>query len=61
MATTEEFMSEFSALLKKYRARMTVEDRWMGYSECGSDLHMVIEFEDWEMKEVDLGEIFDPE
>lgn len=55
----EKFMVELKTLFIKYGAEITVKDEWMGYSECGEDLHVYIE-SDCFLEDIDLGDSFDP-
>ena len=41
-----KFEVELKALLEKYKAEITIEDYWTGYSECGRDPHIVFELKD---------------
>ena len=52
-----EFIKEFRALLSKYNVTFTAVDHWSGYSECGSDVRMTVEFssDDWQVEDIDLG------
>lgn len=59
--TRQEFLKELQALLKKYDAEIVTEDHWKGYAECGRDVRMTIQFEDWHIEEIDLGEYVDAE
>ena len=50
------FMVEFEALLRKHLATINANDHWTGYPECGRDVRMVVEFDDWRVGEIDLGD-----
>ena len=49
------FVKELRALLKKYKVNITANDYWEGRPECGQDIKIAVEFDDWEMKDIDLG------
>jgi hypothetical protein len=51
----DNFLVELRALLAKYDAEIRAEDHWEGYSECGEDVRMTVEFKDYQMKDIDLG------
>jgi hypothetical protein len=38
-----EFMGKLDALLREYGARISAEDHWQGYAECGSDVRITID------------------
>jgi hypothetical protein len=61
---TDNFMTELHALLREYKAEITAEDHWKGYSECGRDIRMTVYIDGQydkdgttisEMTEIDLG------
>jgi hypothetical protein len=53
--TRNKFIAELHVLLKKYAAEIKAEDHWQGYAECGEDVRMTVEFNDWKIDEIDLG------
>lgn len=54
-----QFLKELKELLKKYEATLSSDDHWMGYAECGQDVRMTIEFEDYSIEDIDLGGYYD--
>ena len=50
-----EFLSELHALLKKYKAEIVCSDHWSGYAECGEDVRMTVEFDDYTIDDIDFG------
>jgi len=59
MTTEEMFKKELSELLRKYDCALSAEDHWQGYAECGEDVRMTVEFNDYRLSDVDLGRYFD--
>lgn len=57
----KNFLNDLKALLGKYDAEIVVEDHWTGYAECGQDVRMTVEFENWKMEDLDLGRYVDKE
>ena len=57
----EEFINELQLLLEEFDCYITAEDHWQGYPECGQDVRMTVEFEDWEVGEINLGTHIDKE
>jgi hypothetical protein len=51
----KKFMEEFHELLVKYGAEITADDHWTGYSECGQDVRMTVEFNNYLTEDIDLG------
>jgi len=56
-----DFIKELQDLLKKYNAEITAADHWTGYAECGQDVRMTVEFNNWEISDIDLGRYIDKE
>jgi hypothetical protein len=54
-----KFINDLEDLLEKYNAEITAEDHWTGYSEAGEDVRMTVEFNDYKMKDIDLGRYID--
>jgi hypothetical protein len=54
----KSFMFELTALLEKYECNLSAKDHWTGYAECGEDVRMEVEFEDWKVEDIDLGTSF---
>lgn len=50
-----EFLKKLHSLLKEFDAEITAEDHWIGYAECGEDIRMTIEFNDRQIKDIDIG------
>jgi IS1 family transposase len=49
MNTPLKFLEDLKALLEKYKLEITCDDHWKGYSECGEDLRITLEFYDYSM------------
>ena len=58
--TEAQFRTELKALLKKWGAKLTAEDHWQGYAECGEDVRITVDLP-WPLEDVDLGSYFDGE
>ena len=56
-----EFVKELQSLLLKYGAEIKAEDHWIGYAECGEDVRMTVEFDDYKIEDIDLGGYIDKE
>ncbi len=56
-----KFIEELHALLKKYDVKLKAEDHWRGYAECGEDVRITAEFEDWKIDEINFGTWIDKE
>jgi hypothetical protein len=54
-----DFTAELQNLLKKHGATIRATDQWTGYAECGKDLRIEVEFEDYKKPDIDLGEWVD--
>lgn len=52
----EQFLIELKSLLFKYGARLSTEDHWTGYPECGEDVRMTVEFA-FPYGDLDLGKM----
>lgn len=50
-----QFIKELQELLGKYDCHLSCDDHWQGYSECGKDVRITVEFNDWGIKDIDLG------
>ena len=59
MDIKQEFLDELKDLLKKYQASITVRDHWQGYPECGQDLRMEVEFNNYVVGDIDMGSYVD--
>lgn len=55
------FIKELQQLLEKYDAVILAEDHWQGYPECGEDVRMTVEFEDYTINDIDFGHFIDKE
>ena len=55
----DNFLVELKSLLSRYEAEIRAEDHWQGYSECGEDVRMTVEFKDYRIKDIDLGSWID--
>lgn len=53
------FISELTELLQKYDAKLMAEDHYPGYAECGEDIRITVEFNDFQIPDLDLGQWFD--
>lgn len=51
----KQFVDDFKELLKKYDCHIEADDHFEGYSECGQDIRMTVEFNDWQIEDIDLG------
>ena len=51
----EEFVNKLQLLLEEFDCYLSADDHWQGYPECGQDVRMTAEFEDWAVGGVDLG------
>jgi len=56
-----DFIKELHDLLKKYDAEITTADHWTGYAECGQDVRITVEFNDYKIPDIDLGSYIDKE
>jgi hypothetical protein len=50
-----DFLNELQALLKKYDVELIAKDHWQGYAECGEDVRITAEFNDYKIKDIDFG------
>lgn len=57
----KQFISELQELLGKYGAELRAADHWTGYAECGQDIRITAEFDDWRIEDIDLGSFIDQE
>ena len=48
----DEFIKEFNALLKKYNVCIRAYDNWTGYPECGEDIQIDIDSDEWSIDEL---------
>ena len=53
------FVTELKSLLKKHGVALTAKDHYTGYPECGEDVRIAAEFENWQVLDLDLGSYFD--
>lgn len=60
MTIQDLFEKELSDLLRKYDAHLSSEDHYRGYPECGEDIRITVEFEDYNIEDIDLGQYFYP-
>lgn len=51
----DNFIKELHELLKKYDVELIAKDHWQGYAECGEDVRITAEFENYKIGEIDLG------
>ena len=54
----ESFLLDLQSLLRKYGAQITADDYWEGYSECGRDVRMTVQFK-YSDPDIDLGSFVD--
>ena len=66
MTREQLFKQELAALCRKYNCYIEAKDHWTGYSECGQDVRMTVEFDgDYSVDppipyaDLDLGTYFD--
>ena len=57
--TEINFMRDLRKLLSFYGAEITADDHWSGYPECGQDIRITIEFDDWSVNDIELGKWID--
>ena len=57
----KNLITELHALLKKYNAEITADDHWIGCPECGQDVRMTIEFNNYDHNDIDIGNWIDGE
>jgi len=50
-----KFLEDLLALLEKYGAEFSSDDHWQGYAECGQDIRITVEFDDYLIPDIDLG------
>ncbi len=55
MDRREEFLNKLQLLLEEFEAEISADDHWKGYAECGQDIRMTVEFDSFEIKEINLG------
>lgn len=53
------FLNDLQLLLEKHDATIEAEDHWMGYAECGQDVRMTVEFEDYRIDPINLTSFID--
>ena len=51
-----EFLKELGELLEKYAVKLTADDHWIGYPECGEDIRIGTDFEDYSIEDIDFGQ-----
>ena len=51
-----DFVKELKQLLKKYNVTLSAEDHYQGYPECGEDIRITAEFNDYDYEDVDFGQ-----
>lgn len=56
----QAFLNELQQLLREFDATLEVDDHWTGYSECGRDLRISVEFNS-DYSTLDLGTYVNPE
>lgn len=52
----DSFTRELKALLTKYDVILEAHDHWTGYAECGQDIRILAEFEQWDIDDLDFGQ-----
>jgi len=55
---SQKFLDELQSLLRKYDVEITADDHWTGYSECGRDVRMTVDFK-YPYPDIDLGSFVD--
>ena len=48
------FLNDLQLLLEKHNASIEADDHWQGYPECGQDVRMTVEFEDFRIDPINL-------
>ena len=59
MKDRDEFLCRLKSLLEEFDAEITAEDHWQGYAECGQDIRITVEFDDYRVEDIDLGKQID--
>ena len=59
MNKREEFITRLQDLLKEFDCEISADDHWQGYAECGQDVRMTVEFEDYKIECIDLAKQID--
>lgn len=55
----KQFVEDLNLLLDKHGVVLTADDHYPGYAECGQDIRITAEFDDWEVEDIDLGSYVD--
>jgi hypothetical protein len=56
MTNTNKFLKDLKWLLERYKCEIVAVDEWMGYPECGQDIQITFEFDDYNQKDIKFGE-----
>ena len=54
LSKREQALNDIQLVLEKHGASITASDHWQGYAECGSDIRLTIEFEDYSVGDIEL-------
>ncbi len=54
------FKDDLDSLLKKYSVSLVAEDHYRGYPECGQDIKITAEFDNWEIPDIEFDSRIDP-
>ena len=61
MNVQHKFLEDLNAILDRYNVIISCDDHWTGYAECGKDLRIAIEFEDYSIGDVEFGNQITPQ
>ena len=59
MNIRDKFLEDLIVLLEKYKADITCADHWQGYAECGQDLRITIDFDDYKVGDIEFKDYID--
>ena len=54
LSKREQALNDIQLVLEKHGASITADDHWTGYAECGQDIRITIEFEDYSTGDIEL-------
>lgn len=54
-----KFLEDLLTLIEKYGVEFECRDHWGGYAECGQDIRITVEFDDYSISEIDFGKYID--
>jgi len=53
----QQALNEIKLALEKHGASITADDHWTGYAECGQDIRITIEFDDYSTGDIECAVI----